>query len=287
MFSLQHLIRIRLQEPPMAIDPTRFCINRKIAPRLSLEAFFQLVQRLGLSKVELRNDMQSGKVTDDLSVAQLRALTDKYHIEIVTINALYPFNRADEALLAKADALLQEAQAIGAKALVMCPLNEGIEISPQQTLEALQVLAPRFEKYGIQGLVEPLGFPVSSLRSAVQTQKLIQQAKVPFKVLLDTFHHHLYENAENEFPQEIDINHIGLVHLSGVEDTRPTAQLTDEERIMLSDRDVLNSVAQVKRLEMLGYKGVYAFEPFASSLETWSAKEIEREIRQSIELLQA
>jgi len=287
MFSLQHLIRIRLQEPPMAIDPTRFCINRKIAPRLSLEAFFQLVQRLGLSKVELRNDMQSGKVTDDLSVAQLRALTDKYHIEIVTINALYPFNRADEALLAKADALLQEAQAIGAKALVMCPLNEGIEISPQQTLEALQVLAPRFEKYGIQGLVEPLGFPVSSLRSAVQTQKLIQQAKVPFKVLLDTFHHHLYENAENEFPQEIDINHIGLVHLSGVEDTRPTAQLTDEERIMLSDRDVLNSVAQVKRLEMLGYKGVYAFEPFSSELETWNIAEIERQIRYSIELLKA
>jgi len=287
MFSLQHLIRIRLQEPPMAIDPTRFCINRKIAPRLSLEAFFQLVQRLGLSKVELRNDMQSGKVTDDLSVAQLRALTDKYHIEIVTINALYPFNRADEALLAKADALLQEAQAIGAKALVMCPLNEGIDISPQQTLEALQVLAPRFEQYGIQGLVEPLGFPVSSLRSAVQTQKLIKQAKVPFKVLLDTFHHHLYENAENEFPQEIDINHIGLVHLSGVEDTRPTAQLTDEERIMLSDRDVLNSVAQVKRLEMLGYKGVYAFEPFSSELETWNIAEIERQIRYSIELLQA
>ena len=56
---------------------------------------------------------------------------------------------------------------------------------------------------------------------------------------------------------------------------------------MLSDRDVLNSVAQVKRLEMLGYKGNYAFEPFSSELEKWGAKEIEREIRRSIELLQA
>jgi 2-keto-myo-inositol isomerase len=287
MFSLQHFIPVHLQEPQMAIDPTRFCINRKIAPALTLEAFFQLVQRLGLNKVELRNDMPSGKVTDDLSVAELRALTDKYHIEIVTINALYPFNRTDDALLEKADALLKEAQAIGAQALVMCPLNEGIEITPQQTLEALQVLTPGFEKYGIKGLVEPLGFPVSSLRSAVQTQKLIQQANVPFKVLLDTFHHHLYENAENEFPLEIDVNQIGLVHLSGVEDTRPTAQLTDEERIMLSDRDVLNSVAQVKRLEMLGYKGIYAFEPFSSELETWGEEEIERQIRHSIELLQA
>jgi len=46
-------------------------------------------------------------------------------------------------------------------------------------------------------------------------------------------------------------------------------------------------VAQVKRLEMLGYKGIYAFEPFASSLETWNTAEIERQIRYSIELLQA
>jgi len=271
----------------MAIDPTRFCINRKIAPRLTLEAFFQLVQRLGLSKVELRNDMASGRVTDDLSADQLRALTDKYHIDIVTINALYPFNRLDDALLSRAETLLQEAQRIGAKALVMCPLNEGMTLTPEQTQTALQQLAPRFAHYGIQGLVEPLGFPGSSLRSAVQTQQLITAASVPFKLLLDTFHHHLYEQAEQEFPIGIDAEQIGLVHLSGVEDRRPTAELTDEERVMLSNHDVLNSVVQVKRLEMLGYKGIYAFEPFSSQLNNWTPAEIERQVRHSIELLQA
>lgn len=271
----------------MAIDPTRFCINRKIAPRLSLEAFFQLVQRLGLSKVELRNDMPGGSVTDELSTDQLRALADKYHIDIVTINALYPFNRIDDALLTRAESLLQTAQQIGAKALVMCPLNEGIAVSPQQTQAAMQQLAPRFAHYGIQGLVEPLGFPVSSLRSIVQAQQLIAAADVPFRLLLDTFHHHLYEQAEQEFPAGIDIDQIGLVHLSGVEDRRPTAELTDDERIMLSDNDVLKSVVQVKRLEMLGYKGVYAFEPFSGQLNNWTPAEIERQIRHSIELLQA
>ncbi|MET3815000.1 TIM barrel protein [Pantoea sp. UYEF8] len=271
----------------MAIDPTRFCINRKIAPRLSLEAFFQLVQRLGLSKVELRNDMPGGRVTDGLTAEQLRALTDKYHIDIVTINALYPFNRIDDDLLTRTEALLQEAQRIGARALVMCPLNEGISVSPQQTVAALQQLAPRFAHYGIQGLVEPLGFPVSSLRSAVQAQQLIAEAAVPFKLVLDTFHHHLYEQAEQEFPLGIEVEQIGLVHLSGVEDLRSTAELTDEERVMLSDGDVLNSVVQVKRLEMLGYKGIYAFEPFSSQLDSWTPAEIERQIRHSIELLQA
>lgn len=36
----------------MAIDPGRICINHKIAPALNMEAFFQLVQKLGLNKVE-------------------------------------------------------------------------------------------------------------------------------------------------------------------------------------------------------------------------------------------
>jgi len=271
----------------MAIDPTRFCINRKIAPRLSLEAFFQLVQRLGLNKVELRNDMPGGSVTDDLSVDQLRALIDRYQIDIITINALYPFNRIDDDLLERAEALLQTAQQIGARALVMCPLNEGVVLSPQQTQAAMQQLAPRFAHYGIQGLVEPLGFPVSSLRSGVETQQLIAAAGVPFKLLLDTFHHHLFEEAEQTFSTDIDVTQIGLVHLSGVEDRRPTAELTDEERIMLSDKDVLKSVEQVRRLERLGYKGIYAFEPFSSQLNSWTPAETERQIRHSIELLQA
>ncbi len=54
----------------MAIAMQRFCINRKIAPALSIEAFFRLVNRLGLNKVELRNDLPSGKVTDDLAISR-------------------------------------------------------------------------------------------------------------------------------------------------------------------------------------------------------------------------
>lgn len=61
----------------MAIAAQRFCINRKIAPSLSIEAFFRLVNSLGLNKVELRNDLPSGKVTDDLSHQQVRELADR------------------------------------------------------------------------------------------------------------------------------------------------------------------------------------------------------------------
>jgi len=270
----------------MAIDPTRFCINRKIAPNLSIEAFFQLVHKLGLNKVELRNDMRGGSVTDDLTHAEVKALAQRHGLEIVTINAVYPFNQVNEALLAKTEGLLKDAQGVGAKALVLCPLNDGTPVSEEETLAALKTLAPLFAHYGIEGLVEPLGFRVSSLRSAVKAQKLIRDANVPFRLLLDTFHHHLYENAEAEFETEIDIKAIGLIHLSGVEDSRPTSELTDEERIMLTKGDLLNTATQVQRLERMGYRGVYAFEPFSSVMESWQAEDIEREIRRSIAFLQ-
>lgn len=270
----------------MAIDPTRFCINRKIAPGLGIEQFFQLVHKLGLNKVELRNDMRGGSVTDRLSHAEVQALAQRYELEIVTINAVYPFNQADDALLAKAEGLLKDAKGVGAKALVLCPLNDGTPISDSQTVAALKKLGPLFARYGVEGLVEPLGFPVSSLRSGVKAQALIREANVPFRLVLDTFHHHLYEKAEEEFEAGIDIDAIGLIHLSGVEDRRPTSELTDEQRIMLSAGDLLNSAAQVQRLERMGYRGIYAFEPFSSVMDSWSAADIEREIHRSIAILQ-
>ena len=247
----------------MAIAMQRFCINRKIAPALSIEAFFRLVNRLGLNKVELRNDLPSGKVTDDLSHQQVRELAARYHIEILTINAVYPFNRRSEEVRQLTESLLKEAQAIGAKSLVLCPLNDGSEVPASETLGALRDLAPLFAFYGIHGLVEPLGFPQSSLRSAHQAQTLIHDARVPFKLLIDTFHHHLYPQAADEF-----------------------SQLTDAERIMLTPQDRLGTCEQVKALEARGYQGVYAFEPFAPELAQWSEADIEREIEQSIALIQ-
>ncbi|ADI78289.1 putative IolI protein (plasmid) [Pantoea vagans C9-1] len=267
------------------IPNARFCVNRKIAPSLSIPQFFKLVSQLGIHNVELRNDMPGGRVTDDLSGDEVKALARESGIRIVTINALYPFNQLNEEVLQRARQLLSDAQAVGAESLVLCPLNDGTPISAADTIRALKTLAPLFADAGIQGLVEPLGFPQSSLRSATQAQTLIREAGVPFRLLIDTFHHHLFEDAEQTFEQAIDIQKIGLVHLSGVTDPRPVSELTDEERIMLTADDRLRSKQQVERLEKMGYTGLYAFEPFSSVMNSWQEADITREIRNSIQLL--
>lgn len=277
----------------MAIALERFCINRKIAPNLELEKFFQLVKKCGLSKVELRNDMPGGKVADNLSNEQLNALATEFGIEIVTINALGMFNLLEDqtALLKNAEALLIQAKAIHSKALVMCPhcsaSDRRSEVQKREdTLAALQLLAPLFKQYGVEGYVEPLGFGISSLRSSLLAQSIIHDSGAPYKLVLDTFHHYLSDVTQSEFDAQIRVEQIGLVHLSGVEDPRIKGALSDEERIMLSDKDRLASVIQVQNLERLGYQGIYSFEPFSSQLNTWTEGDIEREIRQSIALLQ-
>lgn len=275
----------------MNINRDRFCINRKIAPALSIEEFFKVVKQCGLTKVEMRNDMPSGKILDDLTVDQFNALTRKYGLEVITINALYPFNlpSARAALTPKAEEMLEIAKKVHCKAIIMCPYNEKDTRTAGErevdTANSIKYFTDLFAKYGIQGLVEPLGFPISSLRSYNLTEKLITSVGSPFKLVLDTFHHHLAGLPVEPFHLTVDVQKIGLVHLSAVEDTRPTDQLTDEERLMFSPKDVLKSKEQVMQLEKLGYKGIYAFEPFSSTLNNWGMKEVEQAINESIDYI--
>lgn len=120
----------------------------------------------------------------------------------------------------------------------------------------------------MQGYVESLGFGINSLRSSLLTQSLIRDSGALYKIVLDTFHHYLSDVAQPEFDTQIQNDGIGLVRLSGVEDARIKSALSDEERIMLSDQDRLESIKQVQNLERLGYTAIYAFEPFSSQLDS-------------------
>lgn len=183
----------------MAIALQRFCLNRKIAPSLSIEAFFRLVNSLGLNKVELRNDLPTGKVTDDLSHQQVRELADRYHIEILTINAVYPFNRRTEQVRGFGRIFVARGQSHWRQIAGPVSAQRWQRGAGQRNPECAARSVAAVFVLRRAGLVEPLGFPQSSLRSAAQAQTLIRDAKVPFKLLIDTFHHHLYPQADAEF----------------------------------------------------------------------------------------
>lgn len=239
----------------------RFAINHITAPKLSLEEFFATARELGLTEVEIRNDLPD--IVGTVEPAAVKAAAEKAGVTIISINALYPFNVWSGDLPARAVAMADYAAASGAKALVTCPLNEGTEVSFDDLVAALKAMKPILEERGLTGLVEPLGFPVSSLRTKAEAIKAIDAAGGGdvYRLVHDTFHHHLAGETEF-FPERT-----GLVHISGVTDPAVSvADMLDAHRVLVDGGDRLENIAQIRMLQAAGYNGPYSFEPFASEV---------------------
>jgi 2-keto-myo-inositol isomerase len=135
-----------------------FAINHICTPKKSLEEFFEMTKALGCTKVEIRNDLPD--VVGTRTPEEVKAAAEAAGIEILSINALYPFNVWSGDLPERAVAMADYAAACGAKALVMCPLNDGSEVAFDDIVEALKAMKPILDVRGLTGLVEPLGFTI-------------------------------------------------------------------------------------------------------------------------------
>jgi 2-keto-myo-inositol isomerase len=249
-------------------SPVRFALNRMVAPNLSLEDFIQLAVSLKCDAIEIRNDLKGIEIEDGTPPDRVRELCTTHGITVLSINALYPFDVWNDERRAQAIKMAAYARECGAQALVMCPLNDRADkrtdVQRAAGLRtALSELAPILREYKILGFVEPLGFEECSLRrkrAAVDAIKSVGGLDV-FRVVHDTFHHHL--SSEKEFFPELT----GLVHISGVEDAQaPLATIRDSHRVLVGDGDILGNAAQIETLLSTGYNGYLSFEPFAESV---------------------
>jgi 2-keto-myo-inositol isomerase len=236
----------------------RFALNHITTPKLSVDEFFALARKLGITEVEVRNDLPD--VVNTVAPEEVKAGAERAGVEIISINALYPFNVWSGDLPARAVALADYAKAAGAKALVMCPLNDGTAVPHTDLVAALKAMAPILRERGLIGLVEPLGFPISSMRTKRQAVQAIDEAGSGdvYKLVHDTFHHHLAGESEF-FPERT-----GIVHISGVVDPDVAVDdMLDPHRVLVDNADRLENVTQVRQLVALGFDGPYSFEPFA------------------------
>lgn len=221
-----------------------------------------MARALGVTDVEIRNDTPN--VVGTLAPADVKTAAAAAGVNLLSINALYPFNVWNDERRAQTEKLADYAAASGAKALVMCPLNDGTPVSQADVVTALKAIKPILESRGITGLVEPLGFPVSSLRRKADAIAAIKEAggEGLFKLVHDTFHHHLA--SETEFFPEWT----GLVHISGVADADVSLdKMLDAHRVLVDKRDRLGNIPQIRALQAAGYKGPFSFEPFATEVQ--------------------
>lgn len=252
----------------MPTKEIKFGFNHMVCPSLTPDAFLKAAVGVGAVAVELRNDVGDNSLKDINVARDIGAKAADLGLSIRSINALYPFNVWNDDRARQAEALAKLAKASGAEGLVVCPLNEGkmLEDTPEKAASlraALTALRNILGEYGIKGFVEPLGFPVSSLRfkrEAIAAIDAIGGADT-FSLVHDTFHHAGAGETEL-FPKRT-----GLVHISGLEDPAISfTDMLDGHRVLVGPKDRLGNIAQLRVLLDGGYDGIVSFEPFAKEV---------------------
>jgi 2-keto-myo-inositol isomerase len=257
-----------------------------VAPQLSLADFFGLAKQLGITEVEIRNDITGKPILDGTSAHDVRALAADNGISIISINALQKFNHWSADRAKEAAALAKYAQECGSSALVLVAANDGTGLEDavrvRNAAESLRGLKPILSDAGVTGLVECLGFEICSLRKKSEAVEAIDaaQGRGVFKLTHDTFHHYLAGETAI-FPELI-----GLIHISGVDDPKVGVRyMRDSHRVLVGTRDRLGNIDQIKALRTAGYVGPLSFEPFAEELRTLG--DPARAVRESMEFIEA
>jgi 2-keto-myo-inositol isomerase len=275
------------------IARSKISLNRILLPGADLEDFFKLSADIGLHKIELRNDLAGIGIIEPYSPERVKGLSEKYDIKILTINALQQFNLGAvlPEKLPELEELIRLCVAIDCEAIVLVPTNDinekrDSDVIMQETVSALKAFGPLFEDHGIWGYVEPLGFEECSLRSKVIALQAIRESGCRnYKIVHDTFHHHLGPDTDDTLKNDYDISLTGLVHVSGVESQLASNQYKDDHRILITDRDRLKNREQLELLIQLGYKGDISFEPFAKEVQEMGIEALKAAINQSIDFM--
>jgi 2-keto-myo-inositol isomerase len=246
----------------------RFSLNHMVAPRVPLSKLFTIAQAVGVDAVEIRNDLDSVEILDGTSAAEVRETASSSGIEILSINAMQRFNDWSKEREGEARSLINFASKCGAASIVLCPVNDpNYDPLPDEKAKFLQDailgLKPILEDAGVVGLIEPLGFSQSSLRSKRSAVQAIRAANAEriFRLVHDTFHHFVAGEGD------VFADFTGLVHVSGITDVALNREdMRDGHRGLVSSDDLIGNVEQLRALRRAGYAGAVSFEPFAASV---------------------
>ncbi len=187
---------------------------------------------------------------------------------------------------AKVQLLIDQAKDSGAESISLIPRNDAPKLTDAERASALQEalteVLPMLKSANLTALVEPLGFLSSSLRHKAEAIEAIEAVggQGHFKLVHDTFHHHLA--GETEFFPE----YTGIVHISGVVDPALKPEdMQDGHRILVDSLDRLGNIEQIRALIEAGYAGAFSYEPFSPLVHAFS--DPEKEMRASMDYIKA
>ena len=241
-------------------------LNHKTIPCTSTFSVLDAARDMGCVGVELRNDLQS-PLFDGQAPAGIRNPAASKGLGVLALAGVYGFKDNTEDTRTQVQSLITLAKGCCAEAIALIPrIDEAPvprDVQRDRLHASLAALRSVFEQSGITGLIEPLGFPNSSLRFKADVRAVLNDMQNPtcFALIHDTFHHALAGEAE-VFAKDTKI-----VHISGVTDPTVTfADMTDAHRGLVDNQDRLGNIDQIAQLRAQGYDGPFSFEVFSDDV---------------------
>ena len=263
-------------------------INRIMQPGMSIASFLRLASRCGFSSIELRNDLPDDRVLGDESAADIMTVSRETGVRILTVNAMQRFNDPQlfDRKIIELGQLIYEAKQVNCSRIIFCPVNDpkdrrGAAEQQDDLVAALQCYAPTLRQHSVTALLEPLGFPICSMRFKRQAADAIRESGLHrvYGIVHDTFHHYLSGETEL-FPEET-----GLIHTSGVRPGKEMSEITDDDRIFVDADDCMGNREQIAAMIAQGYGGPISYEPFSREVQEMSEREVESRLRASLAYL--
>ena len=231
--------------------------------RFSLASVLDMAIETGCIGVEIRNDL-GGELFDGKHAFEAAQLLKSKGLRLLALAEVSAFNDMSDRAFQATEQLAAIANECGAEAISLIPSNDGSGGDHTQRMRALRhtlvKLEPVLSENNVQGFIEPLGFTQASLRFKSEVVEVVEELGYSsrFKLVHDTFHHHL-AGEKQTFPE-----HTGMVHISGVKEKKLSIEnMRDEHRGLVDAVDVLNNVEQLNELHSKGYSGPVSMEAFS------------------------
>ncbi len=140
-----------------------------------------------------------------------------------------------------------------------------------QTVASLRAMAEVARPFRVKIGFEFLGFANCSVNTLARARRVVEAANDPdVGFVIDAFHFYV-GGSTWDMLEGLDPERVFLVHLADAE-RRPRAELTDSHRLLPGD-GVIPLRDLVKRLQRIGYSGVYSIELFRP--EYWKRDPLE------------
>ena len=90
-----------------------------------------------------------------------------------------------------------------------------------------------------------------------------------------------------DLDNKLDVNKVGLIHMSTIEVQMPKSKLTDQNRVLLSDpnQDHINAFDTIKWFSNSEFNDLFSFEPFSDELRQWDYETAKKNLTESINLI--